>query len=535
MTLMNVVRILARKEYLILIGLILLGLFLRLYNFSQNYYFGVDEELMNLVERRIALGQHFPMVGSFSAIGSFLLPYFYYFGALLLKVSNLNPLGQGIFAAILGTFNIFFIYKVGKCLFNTRVGLFSAVLYSTSFLMVLYDRRFWHITFSPFLTLIIVFSILKIKQGSIKFVYLLTLGLLIGWSTDYVNLVLFLLVFISWFVFKLPWKKKEVLISVIFFVLMNIPIVAFDLRHDFYSSKILLSFFTTKLNSPNESSRSALLDRTRNDQALYTFTQPFITFSRTLYMNSDLNITEQHAYCKEYVTNRNNMQGLLLPILTLLITAGFFFMTFKDRKSKHKFGMQIVSLFLVVYVVGLLTYGYVFNNDIFEHYLANLLPIWFIVLGFMLEKLYNKKNWLVIVLLGLFMVFNVNSLIHSNNPLGYQNKLDAVSFAKDKLGDRPFSLDSIGECHSWDGYYYAFISAWRHPEKSFQDPLYAWQYDYVPPENHPDRIVVMVSRGKYPDPKQDEIYNRYKQWLVDDKKFGDLEVMILDNSKGDFH
>src|SRR5690348_15619781 len=109
----------------------------------------MDEEVMNLIQRRIVLGVHFPLIGSVSPLGTYLGPYWYYIGALVLGISKLNPIGQGYFAAALGTFNIWLIYWVGKELFNKKVGLFAAFFYSTSFLMVIFDRRFWQLTLGP--------------------------------------------------------------------------------------------------------------------------------------------------------------------------------------------------------------------------------------------------------------------------------------------------------------------------------------------------------------------------------------------------
>src|SRR5579884_1782226 len=110
--------------------------------------------------------------------------------------------------------------------------------------MILFDRRFWHLTLGPFLSLLVLLSLFKIKKGQLKYVYLLVTALILGFNSDYTNLVLILFTVICWFVFKLPVRKKEVLIAVAIFILSNLPLVAFDLRHNFLNTKAFIGYFT---------------------------------------------------------------------------------------------------------------------------------------------------------------------------------------------------------------------------------------------------------------------------------------------------
>lgn len=522
-----------KTEVKILTLVILVGFILRVYNLPNLFYYTMDEEVMNLIQRRIILGEHFPLIGSVSPLGTYLGPIFYYFGALILLVSKLNPIGQSYFAAILGVFNIFLIYFVAKKLFNTRTGLLAALFYSTSFLMVIFDRRFWHLTPGPILSLLVLLSIFKIKHGSIKYVYLLTAALIFGWNTDYTNLILFLFTVVSWVIFKLPLFKKEILIALLIFGISNAPLVLFDLRHDFLNSKAFISYFTNKeqRHTPDRDQ----LGRGRGEQTYLTAILPLITFSRALFVNSDLNISEQHTYCKQYILDRNLKQGVILPILSLFIILSFSYLTFKYRKKQIFFSYQIILLFYLIFQLGVLFYAAVFKGDVFEHYLATLLPYLFIILSVVVWFIFNSRfKYLAIAFVLIFIFFNLKLNFQVSNTLSLNNKISAAKFALNSVGSENFSLDSLS-CFKFDGFYYPFLLFDRHPIKSHQDPNYSWLYNYEVAEKHPKKIVVMVPRGKFEDQEFKETYHRYQKWVIDRAEFGDLEVLILDNSQGEFH
>ncbi len=521
----------SNKIILLIMGL---GFILRIHDFSSLFYYTMDEEVMNLIQRSIVFGQHFPLIGSVSPLNTYLGPIFYYFGAMILAFSNINPIGQGIFGVLLGTINIFLIYKISTLLFNKKVGILAALFYSSSFLAVLFDRRYWHLTPGPFLSLLVLLSIYKIKQRSIKYVYLLVGALIFGWNTDYTNLVLFLFVGLVWILYKLPIKRKEVLIAVLIFLISNLPLAVFDIRHDFLNAKSFVNYFTKAKQEKHLGDRESL-GQSRLEQTFLTSALPLITYSRTLYINSDLNISNQHTYCKAYIKDRNNAQGVVLPILASLLILAFGYLTFKNWKAKDSFSYKIIFSFYLIFQMGVLFYSFVLKGDVFEHYLATLLPYLFIITAVVFNHLENKIRWPVLAVVTVVVIINIIINFNAYNPYGFEYKIQATKFALEQIGDKDFSLDSLGSCFRYDGVYYPFLLFGKHPVKSFQDPNYSWLYDYKIAENHPENIVVMVQRGKIENPDFNDTYNRYQQWVKARKTFRGIEVLILDNKKGDFY
>ncbi len=524
-----------QKHILLLLGLALAGLLLRLNNFSQLFYYTMDEEAMNLIQRQIVLGQHYPLIGSVSPLGTYLGPIFYYFGALILWLSNLNPLGQEIFAIFLGTANIFLIYLVGRDLFSRKVGIFAAAFYSLSSLMILFDRRFWHLTPGPFLSLLVLWSIFKIKHGKIRFIYLLTAALIFGWNTDYTNLILFLFTGLAWIIFKLPVRRKEIAIALAVFLVSNLPLAAFELRHNFLNTKAVISYLKHEQSFQKANDRETL-GSNRFQQVQLTASLPFVAFSRLFFINSSpVDIPEQHTYCKPYILERIGQQGKLWPFLAFLLIAAFAVLVWRERNDKKAFGYKLVLSFYLIFQLGVLFYAAAFGGDVFEHYLATLFPYFFLISAVILAAIHSRFKLVALTLVALFAVVNISASLQAQQPLGFNNKLAATRYALDKVGNADFSLDALGTCFRYDGFYYPFLMFGRHPVKSYQDPNYAWLFDYPVAEKHPAKVVVMVAPGKFENQNFWDTYNRYQQWVTDRARFGGVEVLILDNSKGEFH
>jgi hypothetical protein len=93
----KIIEFLKTKAGVLLIGIVVLGLLLRIFRINELFYYTMDEEVMNLIQRRIVLLQHLPLIGSVSPLNTYLGPIFYYFGAAILAISGLNPLGLVVF------------------------------------------------------------------------------------------------------------------------------------------------------------------------------------------------------------------------------------------------------------------------------------------------------------------------------------------------------------------------------------------------------------------------------------------------------
>jgi len=129
------------------------------------------------------------------------------------------------------------------------------------------------------------------------------------------------------------------------------------------------------------------------------------------------------------------------------------------------------------------------------------------------------------------VIFNAHAVLTASNSLGHQNKMQGVEFVLNKVENKPFSVESLSTCFKYNGIRYLFYLAGNEPAKSFMDPHYSWLYDYQPEEKYPDIGAVFVSHDKNESAEFWQQYNEYLEKTISKKRFGDIEVLIVNNKK----
>lgn len=509
------------KTLLILLVLCLLTFFLRVIKIEDLFYFTYDEEIPAYVGRRLILFHHIPLIGGVTPFGVHLAPYFYWFMGGLLGLSNLNPIIWGWAGAVLSIFTTLLIYIVGRDLSSKKTGIFAAILWTFSYLANLFDRHLWALYWGPIVALITIFCLNKIVKNykrSKKYIYILAIVLAISFHADLSNFVFILLTLIVWFIYKLP-IKKEFLISLGIFLIFLMPLVIFDLRHDFANSIRPVSRYLEQKPTQKVETSNVVL----NNILIYP-----VTSSRLVYSWGDNETSKQYSYCQEYIEERLKAVPLIAILISSGILIGFLIWSSKNRKYK---GWLIVNLTIITFFVGLSIYGIVFSGPVYEHYITGLFPLFFLILALVLSKLPNK---IALILLLIFISFNLYKLSNAQDSLGYKNKKEAIAYTLSQIDDREFSLESLSSCWKYSGYRYMFDVFGRPPIKSFVDPNLAYLYKDQPiSDKHPDRVVAFVIDDFNLETK--EYYQRLKkleEHTISSSQFGRIKVLIIDNSTG---
>ena len=105
------------------------------------------------------------------------------------------------------------------------------------------------------------------------------------------------------------------------------------------------------------------------------------------------------------------------------------------------------------------------------------------------------------------------------------------------IGNNPFSIESLSSCWRYSGYRYLFTVFGSEPVKSYVDPNFSYLYGTTKvAEKHPKLVVSFITTDFLHE--TDDFFKKYiiyKSQEVKSKKFGNIEVIIMDNSKGWFH
>lgn len=507
------------KKFWPLLLIIFFALLLRVYKLEELFYFTYDESVPAFVGRRLLLWHHIPLIGGVTPFGFHLAPYFYWFLTTILILGSLNPIIWGFAGALISIFTTVLIYLVGSSFSSKKTGFLAASLWSFSYIANVYDRHLWALYWGPILSLIVMFCLLKIIKGKEKIVYILSIALAWGLATDPSNLVFVFLTVIAWIYFKIPFKKSTIVaISVILFSFL--PLTIFDLRHNFANTKPLLTFWQNGQNNP-QIEISNLIENT------LVFPKALV---RLIYPFGDNEIAKQYSYCQSFIQEKYQVLPKLLVILSLILIIAFIVWSSKRQKDTS---WKLVAILIMLYYFGVQLYGTVFQADIFEHYLTGLFTAFLLIFAKLISVL-PKKIWLLI--LAIFVSANLYKLSLVKNSHGLAYKRQAIEFVMQGVGENDFSLESLSTCWKYSGYRYLFTVFGREPAKSYVDPNFAYLYGITPvASKHPETVVAFVTHDFMPETK--EFYKRYatlKSHEVKNSLFGNIEVIIMDNSTGWF-
>ena len=546
-------------KYWPIILLLFLTFLLRIYNIENLFYFTYDESIPAFVARRLILWHHIPLIGAVTPFNFHLGPYFYWMLSLILYLGKLNPIAWGWAAAVISTATAAMMYLVASSLSSKKVGITATILWSFSYLANIYDRHFWALYWGPLVSLVVIFSLLKIIKGHHKFVYLLAATIAFAIHADLSNLLFLPMSIIVWLIYKLP-VKKYLTVTLVIITLSFLPLLIFDLRHNFSNTRPVVDFIKQGRNSPT-------FDRSKLISNLLIFPE---SFPRLIYTFGDNQVAKQYSYCQIYAREKFQAIPIYLIwissftifafIFTLLKTSTFIskkkareyillqqsscklektpafklekFIIFSLRSYK-KSSWFLISLLIVLYFLGVQVYGTIFKADIFEHYISGVFAAFLLIVALIIGML-NRNLWLAAI--AIFVVFNLYKLSQAQNDMGLLNKKLAIEYTMKQVGNKEFSLESLSTCWRYSGYRYLFTIFGREPVKSYVDPNLAYLYGTTPiAQHHPETVVSFIFHDFVPETS--DFYDRYarlKSHQTSSAYFGRIEVLIINNSSGWF-
>ena len=231
-------------KHKILVSLILIFAvfaFLRFYNLQNRIIFNWDQEHYAYEIKNIVQNHKLTLIGprANNDKGFFLGPYFTYLMIPFYLLTNLHPSGSIYF---LITYNlVFFVsaFLITKKIFGAKSALMFLLLWTINNLLVDYDIIPWWPLLIPLGT-VLTWKLLLEKKW-------LLLGLVLGFFINIHFQFVFLLIYSGIFILidkqnrNLTWKK--IILTATGFFLTLLPLIFFDLRHNFLNLKLFINFF----------------------------------------------------------------------------------------------------------------------------------------------------------------------------------------------------------------------------------------------------------------------------------------------------
>jgi len=435
----------AKKNKLI-IGVVVLSLLLRLFRIPSYMTFLGDEGRDALVWLRMTRGK-FTLIGPTTSIGNMYLGPLYYYLMLPFYVV-LGTVGPSVGVALFAGVTSFLLWLFGKEWFSEKGGILAAFWYAISPVAIVLSHSSWNPNVMPLFALLTIWGIWQFWQKD-KYYWLAIEGILLSFAVQshYLGILLILVVGL-FFIIKLTGlikgkskNTKKLLVNFAlcalnFALLTILPLVWFDLRHNFINYKSFYKFFSERQTTVNLKAYKAI-------PQIWPLWQMLVT---RLIVGKDVLV----GWWATVILGL----GLIVNAISL----------FRHSWAKKQKSFLLILLWLLI---GLLGMG-LYKQHIYDHYFGFLFPAIFLLAALILTKIGEIKRIGKALSLVLLMIIAFCSL--SETPLkyspGYQMRHTAEVDQKilEEAQGKPFNLGMIAK-QNYDAGYRYFL------EKSGHKPL----------------------------------------------------------------
>lgn len=380
----------------LLISILILAAFFRLYKIEAIHGFAIDADLYSWIVKDIIYGKHFRLVGQLTSTeGVYIGPLFYYLLSPFFLLTGMNPIAAVIFATLLGMLTVASFYFVFKKLINTNAGLIGAFLQAILPLRVGYDRwvvpsitvNLWCIWF--------FYSLVKILNGDRNY---LILGMFLTGLIWHVHLALVPLIVLLPLAVILSKKnpgKKILILGILAFTLPMLPFILFEFRHNFLQ---IMSFYNTFSGSTNVPLLEKALKILNQSLGNNFYLKIFLLFLPVIL----------------YRTRKVSLKLLFIFYGWIFSVIGFFIFSSKESSEYYFTSIQTIFLILIVYLLG-----------------------W-------ISSVKKFGKILAILILLVVFIYSANDLFNqAGNGKGYKQKMAVAKFIKNDSSDKNFPCLSI--------------------------------------------------------------------------------------------
>jgi len=232
------------KPYLLLIAILTVFLFFRSYNLSGRIGFGWDQERDANAVAHILSGD-FTLLGPRvqGPDGFFLPPYFFYLLAPFYQIMNLSSYAMNVFLVSWAILTFFIGYFVFTKIFDRKMAIIFLALWAVNPLAVSIDTISWNPVVIPFLVLLLIYLLyLFYKNKKSKFLFLI--GFIFGFGVSFHLQFLFVFPMLIPVAYEIIKNKrfKDLVYLLVGMIIPFLPILLFDLRHNFLNLKQIIEF-----------------------------------------------------------------------------------------------------------------------------------------------------------------------------------------------------------------------------------------------------------------------------------------------------
>ncbi len=411
-----------KQDLYLIIFLILIGLFFRLWRLESFQYWSDDEQLLWYTVRHIVIDKHPSLVVVNTALGVSLGSVYHLLISPWYYLTKLNPQLILLLGNIFSLASLLAIYKAGKLLGGKKTALIASFLYSASFISSLFDRRLWALTPNFLVTTLSIIALFGLSSGKKKYIYLLLPAFVLPFNSDPSLLVALISSIIVIILLKIKLHRKQLIVFFITLFILLSPLLLFEIRNkgqNFRSIKQLISTVKPEVK--------------RNTNSLFLVDQ-LSYFSRFIYSRPSKVSEIYFCYC-----NIEDNKNILPIVISTLVIALFIFRSIKTKDKKD----IILTLFLITYISGVYIFKTVLSRNSEFFYSIVISPVIFLILA---KYLSQKSKIITAFSLLIYLSLNLYSLLNSEIKYTLKEKLKLVeTVTKIVKPNEDFSLYYSGD------------------------------------------------------------------------------------------
>lgn len=437
------------KKWILLILILIVAAYLRLWRVSEYMTFLGDEGRDMLVVKRMIVDHKFTLLGPTASVGGFFLgPIYYYFMLPFLWLWRLDPTGPSVMVGLFGVATVYLVYRVGKDFFADWVGLVAASLYAVSPLVIAYSRSSWNPNVVPFFSSLLIYLLWRFSTR-LRLLDVFWAGIALGIGLQLHYLFTFLgVVTVLWLIFAVPRTKFVRAMGFVIggFLVGYAPFLLFELRHGFPNTQTLLRFLLEGKETGFEFSQFI---KNINEVT-------FRLFGRLLFRFPQPEWWDRYAAVQQALW----FGATRLAIFTSLGTVAWL-----ARKRKS------AQLLLFWFVVVVVLFGF-YKRGIYDYYFGIVFALPFIFVSHILWFLSRFKPIGIVVsygIIGFLLYFNLQGMPYTfppNNQLGQAKTIATEALAKTEA--KPFNFALITGNNSDHAYRY-FFEIWGQPPVTIEN------------------------------------------------------------------
>lgn len=335
------------------------ALVVRMWNMEGLTTFSGDQgrdflEVKNILDGHLTLLG--PRLGPLSSMGNIYLgPAYYYMLAPALWLFKLNPVGPSYLMIIFSLGTLITIYLIALKFVSKNAAIISSALWAFNPDLIEQSRVALNPFPIPFFAALTLLSLLKIiKENSKQWLWSVVIGVSCGilFQLHYLTIPFICITFIALAFFK---KFKQLIFSILLFVLTISPQILFELKHHFFITSQIIS----RMSSGQETS-PAVLFKTQLSLSLQILTHTFLATEISVFLICIIILALVVMIFIKNNSLRFIIGLLILNILFSIIAASFYPLTLQ----LHYFATIYPAVILLVAILSV----YLFKS------INNLLP-----------------------------------------------------------------------------------------------------------------------------------------------------------------